>query len=408
MTTNFKLHGKDLSLIFGTTTDITYQITPPSNYTNSDNTILNTVMKAESTIDYSQEPGTETISNIILNGDISIDPTLNPGLAYGFKPDRVFCDGYKTNGLPFTIDGVCPRYEEGTYPYTGTDGFEDSYSFSLDNTSDASHNNIKEVVVMVWGYGGMVGNPNLVGQTHEFACGGAGASGIFLTFKISSELLLDADPDHNTYIIQIKKPAGTGSFTHYVFIKKNISDDDNTYVTKIEIPKGGDGASATGSGNTVKGGVAGTMSTPICSGLGYVYNYTDQEMETKPQDGSWAQYLSRSDRYLEVIPPNFTHSYWNGKTVTNGVIPFQPKLVPYTTTPVSRNYNFKEAGLLPPQTASTNTLYGQGGYTHSMERKRDNPNNPFSSYKVYCYAYEAASSYFRIYFNPHGTSSSPS
>ena len=302
MTTNFKLHGKDLSLIFATTTDIAYQITPPNNYTNSDNTILNTVMKAESTIDYSQEPGTETISNIILNGDISIDPSLNLGLAYGFKPDRVFCDAYKINNLSFLADGVCPRYEEGTYPYTDTDGFEDSYSFSLDNTTEASHNNIKEVVVMIWGYGGDVGAPSMIHKYREAATGGAGASGIFLTFKISSKLLLASDPSHKSYIIQIKKPAGTGSFTHYIFIKKNISDDDNTYVTKIEIPKGGDGALPTGGGHTYTGGVAGTRSTPICSGLGYVYNYTDQGMETKPQNGSWTMYTENSNRYLEVNP----------------------------------------------------------------------------------------------------------
>ena len=395
MTTNFKLHGKDLSLIFATTTDIAYQITPPNNYTNSDNTILNTVMKAESTIDYPQAIAVETTSNIILNGDISIDPSLNLGPAAGFKPDRVFCDAYKINSLPFLADGVCPIYEEGTYRYTDTDGFEDSYSFSLDNTTDASHNNIKEVVVMIWGYGGDVGAPNLSGW--EYAAGGAGASGIFLTFKISSELLLDADPDHTAYIIQIKKPAGTGSFTHYVFIKKNISDDDNTYVTKIEIPKGGDGALPTGGGNTYTGGVAGTRSTPICSGLGYVYNYTDQSMETILENGSWTMINGNSDRFLQG--GRGTRSYWNGKTVTNGVIPFQPKLVPNTSNSITRkieftNYNYTTNSI--SYTDLPTTSYGQGGYTYTMS----------GIWK--CEAYEAASSYFRIYFNSHGTSSSPS
>ena len=108
MTTNFKLHGKDLSLIFGTTTDISYQITPPSNYTNSDNTILNTAMKAESTIDYPQTIGVETTSNISLSGDISIDPSLNLGPAAGFKPDKVFCDAYKINSDHMTENNILP------------------------------------------------------------------------------------------------------------------------------------------------------------------------------------------------------------------------------------------------------------------------------------------------------------
>jgi hypothetical protein len=376
MTTNFKLHGKDLSLIFGTTTDISYQITPPSNYTNTENTILNTAMKAESTIDYPQAIGGETTSNISLSGDISIDPSLNPRT---FIPDRVFCDAYKINNSSFLADGVCPRYEEGTYPYTDTDGFDASFSFSLDNTSDASHNNIKEVVVMVWGYGGDVGEPKLQHNlsTH-FASGGAGASGIFLTFKISSALLL-ADSDHNSYIIQIKKP--TGSFTHYVFIKKYDTDDDDTYITKIEIPKGGDGQDAP---SNTSGGANGTRSTPICSGLGYVYNYVNNTMET------YASSLVRVDTPGEEANDRY-----------HGNIPFQPKLVPYTSTPVSRYKTFYRGDWLNMGTSygpSTNTSYGQGGYPNKLYWN-------WGNYHRYNETFEAASSYFRIYFNSHGTSS---